>query len=96
VNRSGSNIDALTNLAAALAKAGDPADAVRYFERALAAGAAAPMVLNGLAAARLETGDRTGAIAALRRSLAAAPDQSNIRELLSQVEREGFSRAPGR
>jgi hypothetical protein len=29
-------------------------------------------------------------------SLVAAPNQPNIRELLSQVEREGFSRAPGR
>ena len=52
--------EALTNLAGALAKAGRPAEAVPYFERAVAAGAVSPVVLNGLGFARLESGDTAG------------------------------------
>ena len=74
------------NLAAAVAKAGDSANAVRYFERAVAAGATAPIVVNGLAVAKLEAGDRAGAAVWMKRSLAARPDQPDIRELLRRVE----------
>ena len=85
-DRSPGNVDAQVNLAAALAKIGAPARAVVYFEKAIAAGARAPVVWNGLAMARLQSGNAAGAIDALRRSLAAKPDQPDIRDLLQRVE----------
>ena len=86
VDRYPGNVDACVNLAAALAKAGDTASAIVYFERAVAAGAASPIVFNGLAVAKLQSGDGAGAAAALRRSLTLKPDQPDIRELLQRLE----------
>jgi choline-sulfatase len=83
--REPSNSEAAVDLGGALAKAGRPAEAVPWFERAISAGARAPLVWNGLAMARLETGNQGGAIEALRESLKAKPDQPNIRELLGRL-----------
>jgi choline-sulfatase len=85
LEREPSNAEAAVDLGGALAKAGRPADAVGYFERAVAAGARSPVVWNGLAMARLETGDRAGAVQALRESLRARPDQPNIKEWLDRI-----------
>jgi Tfp pilus assembly protein PilF len=78
--------EALTNLAGALAKAGRPAEAVPYFERAVEAGAVSPVVLNGLGFARFESGNAPGAAEALRRSLRLKPGQPNVAAVLKQIE----------
>lgn len=84
-DREPANVEAVVDLGGALAKAGRPAEAVTHFERALAAGARSPVVLNSLAMARLETGDAAGAAEALQESLRVRPDQPNISELLKQL-----------
>ena len=77
--------EALSALAAALARTGRATEAVPYFERAVSAGQRTPAVLNGLGFARLEAGDRAGALEALRRSLAAAPDQPRIEQAVRDI-----------
>src|SRR5687768_10366849 len=52
---------ALLYLAGALAASHRPAEALPFFERALAAGPRSSMALNGLALTRLTLGDRPGA-----------------------------------
>ena len=79
------NVDAVVAYGGVLAKTGRSREAVTWFERAVAAGAASPIVWNGLAAARLESGDRAGAAAALEASLRARPDQPDIREMLRRL-----------
>jgi cytochrome c-type biogenesis protein CcmH/NrfG len=78
VEREPKNAEALLYLAGALASTGRPAEAVPYFERALAAGPRTPMALNGLGLTRLELGDRKGAAAAFRESLRLDPDQPDV------------------
>jgi len=87
VGRQPGNVDAAVDLGGALAKAGRPAEAVPYFERAIAAGARSPVVWNSLGFARLESADQTGAIDALRQSLRVKPDQPNIVAMLRRIER---------
>ncbi len=79
------DVDAVLAFGGALAKTGRAREAVACFERAVAAGAASPIVWNSLAMARLESGDQAGAVAALRASLRARPDQADIREMLRRL-----------
>jgi Flp pilus assembly protein TadD len=74
------------DLGGALAKAGRPAEAVPYFERAVAVGARSPIVWNSLGFARLESGNQAGGIDALRQSLRVKPDQPNIVAMLQKLE----------
>ena len=69
----------------ALASSGHPAEAVPYFERALAAGPRTPMALNGLGLTRLELGDRAGAASAFRESLRLDPKQPNVAAALREL-----------
>jgi predicted Zn-dependent protease len=85
VARSPTHQEALVDLGGALLQAKRSREAVDAFERAVAAGARAPLVWNGLAAARLANGDRTGAAAALRESLRAKADQPQVRAMLQQL-----------
>jgi predicted Zn-dependent protease len=72
--------------AGALAKAGRAAEAVPYFERAVAAGVESPVVWNSLGFARLESGNNPGAIDALHRSLRVKPGQPDIVAMLQKLE----------
>jgi len=73
------------DLAGALAKSGQAARAVPYFERAIAAGGESALALNGLGFARLEAGDGAGGLAALRRSLALDPRQPQVADVVQQI-----------
>jgi Tfp pilus assembly protein PilF len=79
-------MDAMVDLGGALAKAGRPAEAVPYFEQAIASGARSPVVWNSLGFARLESGNPAGAADALRQSLRAQPAQPRIVEALRQIQ----------
>jgi len=79
------DVDAVVAFGGVLAKTGRVREAVACFERAVAAGAASPIVWNSLAMARLESGDQAGAVAAFRASLRARPDQADIREMLRRL-----------
>ena len=70
-----------------LASSGRAAEAVPYFERALAAGPRTTMALNGLGLTRLELGDRAGAAAAFRESLRLDPKQPNVADTLRDLGR---------
>jgi Flp pilus assembly protein TadD len=72
-------------MAGAMVASGRPADALPYFDRALAAGQKSAMLLNGLGMTRLQLGDARGAEAALRQSLALDPNQPQVKETLKQV-----------
>jgi Flp pilus assembly protein TadD len=87
VEREPANGEALLYLAGALAASGHPADALPFFERALAAGPRSSMALNGLALARLSLGDRPGAAAAFRESLRLDPQQPDIARTLKEMGR---------
>ena len=91
VEREPRNAEALLYLAGALASGGRPAEALPYFERALEAGPASTMVLNGLGLTRLAVGDRAGAAAAFRESLRLDPKQADIARTLAEVRRGGAS-----
>jgi predicted Zn-dependent protease len=85
VARDPTNRDALLDLGGALLRLERYADAVPYFERAIAAGADSPLAWNGLATAKINTNDRAGAARALRRSLQLEPDQSDARAALKAL-----------
>jgi cytochrome c-type biogenesis protein CcmH/NrfG len=85
VEREPKNAEALLYLAGALASNGRPADALPYFERALATGPHTTMALNGLGLTRLELGDRTGARAAFQESLGIDPRQPDVTKALADL-----------
>ena len=90
IEREPGNAEALLYLAGALASAGRSADALPYFERALKAGPASTMALNGLGLARLTSGikperpqpsaSRCGSIQSRPTSLACLPKSEGREE----------------
>ena len=74
--------EALLYLAGALASSGRPAEAVPFFERALAAGPRSTMALNGLGPHAAAARRPAGAADAFRESLRLDPDQPEIAEAL--------------
>ena len=84
IERDPRNAEALLYLAGALAATGRPAEAVPYFERALAGGRTT-MALNGLGLTRLELGDRAGAAAAFHESLRLDPPQPDVARTLREI-----------
>ena len=85
VEREPANAEALLYLAGALASTGRPAEALPYFERALAAGPRTTMALNGLGLTRLELGDRSGARTAFQESLRVDPHQAEVTKALADL-----------
>ena len=85
IEREPKNAEALLYLAGVLVSRGRPADALPYFERALAAGPPSTMALNGLGLARRALGDRVGAADAFRKSLRLDPKQPDIAQALADV-----------
>ena len=81
------NVDALVDLAGALLKTGRSADAAKYFQQAIDAGAAGPLAWNGLAFAKIQAGDTDGAADAMRQSLRLQPNQPDIKAALADVLR---------
>jgi predicted TPR repeat methyltransferase len=59
---------------------------VKYFQQAIASGAAGTLAWNGLAFAKLKSGDRNGAAEAMRESLRLQPDQPDIIVALKNLE----------
>jgi cytochrome c-type biogenesis protein CcmH/NrfG len=85
VEREPANGEALLYLAGALASSGRPAEALPFFERALAAGPKSTMALNGLGLTRLAVGDRRGAASAFGESLRLDPDQPDVARTLREL-----------
>ena len=77
--------EALLYLAGALASTGHPAEALPFFEKALAVGPRSSMALNGLALAKLALGDRPGAAAAFGESLRIDPKQPDVARTLKEI-----------
>jgi cytochrome c-type biogenesis protein CcmH/NrfG len=87
IEREPKNGEALLYLAGALASSGHPAEALPYFERALAAGPRSSMALNGLGLTRLALGDRRGAADAFGESLRLDPKQPDVARTLADLRR---------
>jgi Flp pilus assembly protein TadD len=85
VEKEPKNAEALLYLAGALASGGGAAEAVPYFERALAAAPPTTMAWNGLALTRMKLGDSQGARDAFRQSLRLDPKQPDVRSALQDL-----------
>jgi choline-sulfatase len=87
VAREPGNVDALIDLGGVLLEMRRPADAAVNFQRAIDAGADAPLAWNGLGFAKREIGDAAGAAEAWRRSLRVDPNQPAIKAAVEQLGR---------
>ncbi|MFN7975541.1 MAG: GWxTD domain-containing protein [Acidobacteriota bacterium] len=77
---------ALMVLGLAYAGLGDPAEAARNYEKAIASGGETPEALNALAEALAGSGDKEGAKAKARRSLEIQPDQPLVKKFLAGLD----------
>ncbi len=91
VDRSPNNIEARVNLGAVLGKSGKPRAAAESLEEAIRLGYRTPDLYNAMGRAYFEADDLPRAIEALNESLSLDPGQTEIREILLQMENGPYS-----
>src|SRR6185436_9719252 len=77
--------DAIALFRRAVEREPQNAEALPFFERALAVGPRSSMALNGLALTKLALGDRAGAAKAFKESLALDPKQPDVARTLAEL-----------